>query len=451
MWQVSRPNASCALPVVESACPSGYYPPPMQISANNRISALREIEYRDSRHADLPHVVKFSGGRSSAAMALSLAESGALDAARGDVVLFANTSAEHPGTWEFAAACSSLLERDYGLPCLWYEFCTVEDASRGVYRRRESYRLVRRQPVEEDPHGYRSRGEVFEELLSYQGMLPNPHSRSCTARLKLYPAHRLLAEWLGGAPGPGHDGHYGNRAFLTPEAAERRYRAHGGVASPEAYIRRINYLTERPPSRSTQRWEDYTEAPIVSRPFNRPVGQAPMWGRGAVQFVTLLGLRGDEERRVNRVLSRSFLAEGAGGKDCSIRTQPPGERPYFPLYDAGWSESDIDAFWRSQDLTLDIPEGAGNCVFCFMKGTKQLQWQAQRTDAARVAGAPSDVRWWDEMETRYHREAPARDGCGVSKFGFFGVKGPTFAEIADPVTELKGRYATGSPACDCTD
>ena len=275
---------------------------------------IDEIRYRDSRHAHLPHVVKFSGGRSSAALALSLAEVDALNPERGDVVLFANTSAEHPGTWDFAAECCDRLEQEFALPCFWYEFCTVEDAWRGVYRRRQSYRLVTRRPIEEDPNGYRSRGEVFEEMLSYQGMLPNPHSRSCTAKLKLYPAHLLLAEWLGGADGPGHEGHYGNQTYVTPEAAERRYRANRGVATQEAYTRRISFMTERPPSRPAQRWEDYTSAPVVKRDFVSPAGQAPIWGAEATEFVTLLGLRGDEERRVNRVLSRSLFAEGAGGR-----------------------------------------------------------------------------------------------------------------------------------------
>ena len=382
---------------------------------------------------------------------LSLAETGELRPERGDVVLFANTSAEHPGTWAFAAECCERLERDFGLPCLWYEFCTVEDAWRGVYRRRQSYRLVSRRPIEEDPDGYRSRGEVFEEMLSYQGMLPNPHSRSCTAKMKLYPAHLLLAEWLGGADGPGHEGHFSKQSYLTPEAAERRYRVNGGVATPEAYARRIEYMTERRPSRAAQRWQDFTGAPIVERSFHGPAGQAQMWGPSAVEFVTLLGLRGDEERRVKRVLSRSLFAEGAGGGECSIRTQPPGERPYFPLFDADWGKEEIEEFWNSRDFGLDIPEGAGNCVYCFMKGTRQLQRQAQEPDPQRVMGTPSDIQWWDDLEMRYRREAKARDGNGVTKFGFFGVKGPTFAEIANPNTQLKGRYTTGSPACDCTD
>ena len=382
-----------------------------------------------------------------------LAEAGALDPKRGDVVLFANTSAEHPGTWDFAAECSDRFERAYGLPCFWYEFCTVEDASRGLYRRRLSYRLVNRQPydAETNPTGYRSRGEVFEEMLSFQGLLPNPHSRTCTTKLKLYPAHLLLSEWLGGAEGPSHDGHFAADAYLTPSAAARQYVANRGTAEPEVYKSRVEVMTERPPNRTAQLWSDFTAAQIPARPFVGPAGQAPLWGPDAAQFVTILGLRADEPRRVDRVLSRSLFAEGAGGRECSIRTQPPGERPYFPLYDSGLAQEDIDAYWDAQDFHLEIPEGAGNCVFCFMKGTRQLRRQSLDADPQRVTGAPSDIRWWDDMELKYRREQPSSRGPGISKFGFLGVGGPTFADIADPDAPLQRRYATGAPSCDCTD
>lgn len=43
--------------------------------------------------------MKFSGGRSAAALVLELDAAGALSAERGDVVLFANTSGEHPGIY----------------------------------------------------------------------------------------------------------------------------------------------------------------------------------------------------------------------------------------------------------------------------------------------------------------------------------------------------------------
>ena len=169
---------------------------------------LGRLQYRHPSHVDLPHIVSFSGGRSSAALLFLAAEEGLLDPSRGDAVLFANTSAEHPGTYEFAAQCKQRIEADFGLPYFWFEFTTVEDAWRGEYWRKLNYRLVKPLPIEVDSNGYRSKGELFEDLVSLQGMLPNVHSRTCTAKLKLYPSHLLLSEWLGGTDGPAHAGHH---------------------------------------------------------------------------------------------------------------------------------------------------------------------------------------------------------------------------------------------------
>ena len=269
----------------------------------------KTIPSRAREHEPLPHVVKFSGGRSSAALVFLLAEEGLLSPDRGDVILFANTSAEHPATYAFARECKLRLERDFGLPFFWFEFCTVEDSSRGFYARRPSYRLVRANPVEDDPLGYRSRGEVFEEFLSYQGMLPNPHTRSCTARLKLYPSHELLAEWFGRTAGPSHAGHYGKRRFVTPLRALALYRRSRGLAPDDAYLERVNMMVQRPSSRPAQPWRDYTEAPVPEPLLN--ASPAPMWGHHAKAHVTLLGLRADEQPRIGRILSRSMFAEGA--------------------------------------------------------------------------------------------------------------------------------------------
>lgn len=407
------------------------------------------IAYRDPGHEQLPHVVRFSGGRSSALMAFELARAGALRPERGDVILFANTSAEHPGTYVFAAECKRRLERDHGLPFFWYEFCTVEDASKGSYVRRQSYRLVSSDPIESDPEGYRSRGEVFEEFLSYQGMLPTPMSRSCTAKLKLYTQHLLLAEWLGGTTGPAHDGHHADRRFLNPDAAIRLYRKNGGEADTPNYRQRVEFMTSQPPARPAQKWRDFTRVPVLSRCANpRP---AELWGRDAARFVTLLGLRADEPRRVKRVLSRSFFAEDAPRRKCSVRTQPPGERPYFPLCDAGVSAADVAGYWRGRGFDLACPEHAGNCVFCFMKGTTQLAAAARTPDPQRIVGAPSDIAWWADVERRYRQERPRRDGNGTSRFGFLGVSGPTYAQLAAGDTGAGSRFASGGVACDCTD
>ena len=397
----------------------------------------------------MPHVLKFSGGRSSAALAFLLAEAKLLRPERGDVVLFANTSAEHPGTYSFARECKGRLEGDFGLPFFWFEFCTVEDSRRGAYVRRPWYRLVTSNPVEEDPNGYRSHGEVFEEMLSYQGMLPNPHSRSCTAKLKLYPSHQLLAEWFGVNQGPGHAGHHSDHSYVTPARALQQYRRAGGTASDEAYLRRIACMTGRPSARPTQLWRDYTAAP-VSRPSEKTT-VASMWGHNAKLHVTLLGLRADEERRVRRILERSMFAEGAGSRSCAIRTQPPGERPCFPLVDWGYDEEAIRRFWLRRTFDLDLPHLAGNCVFCFMKGTRTIGMAAHTADPMRVPDAPSDIGWWVRMEQKYRREVPARNGEGVSRFGFFGLRGPTFAKLAAAGGDSGDRYARGVPACDCTD
>ncbi len=176
-----------------------------------------------------------------------------------------------------------------------------------------------------------------------------------------------------------------------------------------------------------------------------------MRGPGAALHVRLLGLRADEPSRVDRVLSRTLFAEGATTAKCTVRTQPPGERPYFPLHEAGLSAADVLEFWRRRDFDLNVPPGAGNCVFCFMKGTVTLVDLATRRDVRRRGGTPTDIGWWSDFERRHLRTAPRRDGEGESRFGFFGVNSATFADLADGQVEANGRYANGTPACDCTD
>ena len=421
--------------------------------ANRRHLALGALSYRSPDHAELPHIVSFSGGRSSAALAFMAAEEGLLRPERGDLALFANTSAEHPGTYDFAARCKERLEADYGLPCLWLEFCTVEDAWRGEYRRKASYRLVKPVPIKEDPDGYRSSGELFEELVSLQGMLPNPHSRTCTAKLKLYPSHDLLAEWLGRTVGPAHAGHHWpttvGEGLVDPNRVAQAYARNGGTASAASVLRRAQHLAGLPAARPTQRWSDFTAAPVPTAvgPGAKAVA---MRGPAAALHVRLLGLRADEPSRVDRVLSRTLFAEGATTAACTVKTQPPGERPYFPLFDAGIRTSDVARYWRRRDFDLDIPKGAGNCVFCFMKGTRQLVTLGSTPDRRRRPGAPTDIGWWADFERRHLRTAPKRNGSGVSRFGFFGVNAASFVDLVNG-SDSGGRYENGTPACDCTD
>ena len=417
-------------------------------SPETRGKTQLSIHYRDPSHEALPHFVSFSGGRSSAALTFMLAEAGVLRPSRGDAVLFANTSAEHPGTYEFAARCKERIESEFGIPFFWFEFCTVEDAWRSEYRRRASYRLVKPVPVEDDPGGFRSSGEVFEEMLALQGMLPNPHSRTCTAKLKLYPSHELLSEWIAETPGPAHAGHHWGINLVDVGEAVATHARMGGRTPPDQILMRAEHLDQKPSSRPAQHWKEFTSAPV---PAGKPGPPAPMRGPNGALHIRLLGLRADESPRVDRVLSRTLFAEGATSAKCTVRTQPPGERPYFPLHDAGLDTDSVIDFWKSQSFDLSVPAGAGNCVYCFMKGTRILGAIASSEDPQRRSCTPTDIGWWADIENRYARVTPARDGSGNSRFGFFGVNALSYTEVSISGISRKGRYATGTPACDCTD
>ena len=103
-----------------------------------------------------------------------------LDRDRGDVIVFNNTSAEHPATYRFVRDCM-VAARPYGIPFYQIEFQTYEDARRGEWTRLPTYRLVNAMPKSDaNPDGFHWHGEVFEELISWTGYVPNQFNRICT-------------------------------------------------------------------------------------------------------------------------------------------------------------------------------------------------------------------------------------------------------------------------------
>ena len=119
-----------------------------------------QFRYRAKKHSSLPHVVKFSGGRSSGMLLFALLENGLLDASRGDVIVFNNTSAEHPDTYRFVRDCMRTARR-YEIPFFQVEFQTYEDARQGEWTRLPTYRLVNDQPKSAaNDEGFHWRGEV---------------------------------------------------------------------------------------------------------------------------------------------------------------------------------------------------------------------------------------------------------------------------------------------------
>ena len=373
-------------------------------------------------------------------MTLGLARGGVLDPERGDVVLFANTTAEHPGTYEFAARVCDEIEQAHALPCLWYEFCTVETARRGGYARAGSYRLVARRGAAggDDPAvpGYRTDGSAFEELASWKLMLPNRHLRICTTHLKMLPGAALAAQWIGGSEAAPHAGHHQPRSLTSPRDMYARYR---GPLDADMYETLTAFAHRRPHNRPRQRFQDFTAVPL-GRAGARDAA-ADVWGKRGrpCRYVTLLGLRADEPDRVDKMLMRSWQAEGAARSGCKDSAQPAGEMTYAPMSDHGATTSDVRRFWDAQPYDLEAPDGAGNCVFCFMKGSSGLSRVALNANGAE---GPAAIEWWSGIEQRYGR--PNNDG---RRFQFLGFGGPSYEALA------AGAAGGGDAAlpCACTD
>ena len=411
--------------------------------------------YNNIAHSKLPHVVKFSGGRSSASMTLSLAREGILRPERKDVVLFANTSAEHPETYKFAAKVCDELEQQHGLPCLWYEFCTVEMATRYGWARNQAYRLVRRQKAtpEDDAAipGYLDDGTTFEEATSYMGILPTRKMRSCTQIMKVLPGIQLISDWLGGGPGPAHAGHHHDHHLTSPEDQADRYK--GNRLGREDYIDMRGFMHDRPACRPAQRWDDFTVIDPDAFLRNQARPKADIAGRAGppVEYVTLLGLRADEPKRVTRAHFDAMLADGAMGTKCRHNSHPAGEIIATPLADAGATKTAVDEFWRRQPYDLGIDGIQGNCVYCFMKGESVIRkiahMEQQSRNGSEPVPTPVNIRWWSDLEQKYASKSTDED---LGQFKYLGLRAPSYADIeADPNPNEKS--SSNTLPCACTD
>ena len=187
----------------------------MKYSIQKKTSIFR---YEGKDHNEFPHIVKFSGGKTSGMLLFILLEAGLLKAERGDAVVFNNTSAEHPKTYEFVKECKKIVEEKYKVPFFWVEFQTYEDARSGEYTRIPSFKLVNTEPVSDDnPDGYHWKGEVFEEMLSLKGYVPTLFQRICTKVLKLETTRMFLKEWFANKESTERLGHFGNQSRIDDD------------------------------------------------------------------------------------------------------------------------------------------------------------------------------------------------------------------------------------------
>lgn len=150
----------------------------------------------DAELEDMPHVVSFSGGRTSGLMLRQL-----LDTGLKPLVLFENTGKERDETLEFVHA----VETHWAVPVVWLEYTRVPAASvpLSVFptpRRRQH--VERQAAAGETTHWFkvvnyetaarRIDPTPFNELLGWMSVLPNTRARACTKELKIMTGIRYL-------------------------------------------------------------------------------------------------------------------------------------------------------------------------------------------------------------------------------------------------------------------
>lgn len=441
-----------------------------------------KMSYDDKEHMRLPHVVKFSGGRSSGMMLIILLENGILRQGRGDVVLFNNTSAEHPATYDFVVRMKKYVESK-GVPFFINEFQTYETAVGGSWRRRPSYRLAKPYPLSgKYPNGYSYRGEVFEESLAWSGMVPTIYERTCTIWMKMFTTQEFLSDWFARKSKIELLGHCSSgKSKMNIEEMHKEHLRRRGRMSLELFKQRRQFLLERATSRPEQYFNDYS---TVSCSVNKNTvldrtaitGRSRMFGDDHARFVSLLGFRKEENNRYQRMRLRN--------KETESDYQPMGEYSYAPLYNLEIDQSQVLKFWRAQSRKIKprLPEkiNLSNCVYCFLKGHRGLsEIAAHKKDfennlplnlriEARKRKSPNNISWWKEIENRYRRPKPPKNGelIGIEAeeegqyFGFFGLGKQGYELIQKRAYSVRKDSKSGAKAdsdelahmpCDCTD
>jgi len=416
-----------------------------------------------------PHIVKFSGGRSSGMMLMNLLKNNQLDPKRGDVIIFNNTSAEHSATYDFTRSMKKLAEEKYNIPFFWIEYQTYEDSSNTYqWSRKPSYRIVNDQPFSQDnPDGYRFKGEVFEEMISLGGFLPSMVSRICTVSMKIYTTNAFLSDWFAQKQGIERMGHYGEVPRMSDSDVVKTHYKNGGSVPEKILLAKKDFVRKCAFVRNKQIWQDWTKANIVvnnNTLSDSVIGnKGQLYGDFAVEYVSVLGIRSDEQRRITKIENRIDEAQENQGR--SLFNQPHGESILAPLVDEGVTQEQVIEFWEDQDFNLRLSNTGlfSNCLYCPLKSKAKLQQIATLQLEEDVdSNSPESINWWANIEKKYSRDLEAENREITSEkmpkyVGFFGpVKTLIFEDIkkrVDSGEEIDPELLKLDSAipCNCTD
>tara|TARA_R110000796_G_scaffold11478_2_gene38167 strand:- start:73408 stop:74274 length:867 start_codon:yes stop_codon:yes gene_type:complete len=152
---------------------------------------------------------------------------------------------------------------------------------------------------------------------------------------------------------------------------------------------------------------------------------------GLKEWISVVGLRADEPRRVSNTRRRNET-----GKDAWETA--------LPMAEAEVTKRDVSAFWQRQSFDLGLPNinGStpdGNCRLCFMKGEKTIMGIIQLD--------PNSADWWIDTETEMTRLANKPSGAR------FRNDRPSYAQMKQLAQDQGdfGFEADEGLPCMCTD
>lgn len=150
---------------------------------------------------------------------------------------------------------------------------------------------------------------------------------------------------------------------------------------------------------------------------------------GWEEWISCLGIRADEPRRVAKLAARS----GA---------ETPDEIAIAPLAQAGVAVAEVGHFWLKQPFDLRLPTVNGkamhgNCDLCFLKGANQV--------LALVRENPKRAVWWMEQEAKVQSAGQYR-GDGAR----FRSDRPSYADMHRMATQHGELFSfSDEPLQDC--
>ena len=363
-------------------------------------------------------------------MLLQLLENNLLNPERGDVVIFNNTSAEHPDTYVFIREMKYLVEKEFNIPFFWIEYQTFEDASaHGSWIRKPTYRIVNDNPWSIcNPDGYHYGGEVFEELISANGYVPSMLSRICTLHMKIFITNAFLSDWFAMKSGIPHQGHTGKTTRMTDKSVIRAHRRAHGKVPDDILLKKKKYVRQCTHFRPAQLWRDFTSGYIgfENHALKDSIigGRVELYGDYAATYSSYLGIREDEKHRADKIRARTATVKRR--KQRSFTNQPHGECILTPLIENGIDREGVNEFWSRQQFDLNLSQDGlySNCLYCPLKGKRKLA-EIVNKDLNNGQTWPVSIDWWIAMEEKYSRDLLAENRTvsnkEVTTVGFFGA------------------------------